>query len=104
MSNILTDIMGFFKRKKYETDPKDHDVLVIGVHDKPDMTGIASPKPPKDARLITVKILEIHVNAAIGLGKLQKQVYFLVRQLYQQRTQPRSHHAIMLLEDLSHLT
>lgn len=57
MSNILTDIMGFFKRKKYETDPKDHDVLVIGVHDKPDMTGIASPIPPKDARLITVKDL-----------------------------------------------
>ena len=57
MSNILTDIMGFLKRKKYETDPKDHDVLVIGVHDKPDMTGIASPIPPKDARLITVKDL-----------------------------------------------
>jgi hypothetical protein len=44
MSNILTDILGFFKRRKF-------------VQEAPDMLGIASPVPYKDARLIKVKDL-----------------------------------------------
>ena len=54
MSNILTDIMGFFKRKKFVTRPEDNDVVVVGVHEPADVTGVASPIPIKDARLCTV--------------------------------------------------
>tara|TARA_B100001778_G_C18601782_1_gene637595 strand:- start:104 stop:763 length:660 start_codon:yes stop_codon:yes gene_type:complete len=54
MSNILTDIMGFFKRKKFVTRPEDNDVVVIGVHEPADVTGVASPIPIKDAKLCTV--------------------------------------------------
>lgn len=56
MSNILTDIMGFIKRKKF-VKPKDHDVVVLGVHEPADITGIAGPVPIKDARLCTVSDL-----------------------------------------------
>ena len=54
MSNILTDIMGFFKRKKFLTRPEDNDVVVVGVHESPNMTGVASPVPIKDAKLCTI--------------------------------------------------
>ena len=54
MSNILTDIMGFFKRKKFVTRPEDNDVVVVGVHESANVTGIASPIPIKDAKLCTV--------------------------------------------------
>lgn len=53
--NILTDILGLFKRKKLVTEAKDYDVLVLGVTDQPDIEGIAGPIPPKDAKLIRVK-------------------------------------------------
>lgn len=54
MSNILTDIMGFFKRKKFLTRPEDNDVVVVGVHEAANVTGIASPIPIKDAKLCTI--------------------------------------------------
>lgn len=54
MSNILTDIMGFFKRKKFVTRPEDNDVVVVGVHEPADVTGVASPIPIKDAKLCTI--------------------------------------------------
>ena len=54
MSNILTDILGFFKRKKFVDRAKDDDVLVLGIHERPKMLGVASPIPYKDARLIKV--------------------------------------------------
>jgi len=57
MSNILTDILGFFKRRKFVQEAKDDDVLILGVNESPDMLGIASPVPYKDARLIKVKDL-----------------------------------------------
>ena len=46
MSNILTDIMGFFKRKKFVKRPKDNDVVVIGVHESPNITGVATSLTP----------------------------------------------------------
>ncbi len=57
MSNILTDILGFFKRRKFAEQAKDNDVLILGVNESPDMLGIASPVPYKDVKLITVKSL-----------------------------------------------
>ena len=57
MSNILTDILGFFKRRKFAEQAKDSDVLILGVNESPDMLGIASPVPYKDVKLITVKSL-----------------------------------------------
>ena len=57
MSNILTDILGFFKRRKFVKEAKDDDVIILGINDSPDMLGIASPVPYKDARLIKVKDL-----------------------------------------------
>lgn len=54
MSNILTDILGFFKRKKFVDQAKDDDVVVLGIHEQPKMLGVASPIPYKDARLIKV--------------------------------------------------
>lgn len=57
MSNILTDILGFFKRRKFVKEAKDDDVIILGVNESPDMLGIASPVPYKDARLIKVKDL-----------------------------------------------
>ena len=53
--NILTDILSLFKRKKYVKDAKANDVLIIGINDEPDIEGIASPKPYKDVKLITVE-------------------------------------------------
>ena len=43
MSNILTDILGFFKRRKFVEEAKDDDVIILGVNESPDMLGIASP-------------------------------------------------------------
>lgn len=55
MHNILTDILGLFKRKKFTTEAKDDDVLILGINQEPDMEGIASPVPIKDVKLIKVR-------------------------------------------------
>ena len=57
MSNILTDILGFFKRRKFVKKADPNDVLIIGLNQEPDMLGVASPTPYKDAKLIRVKDL-----------------------------------------------
>ena len=51
---ILTDILSLFKRKKIVNQAKGNDLLVLGVHEQPKITGIASPVPYKDVRLIRV--------------------------------------------------
>jgi hypothetical protein len=74
MSNILTDILGFFKRRKFAEQAKDNDVLILGVNESPDMLGIASPVPYKDVKLITVKSLlgsnldTLYQNTGSGSG------------------------------------
>jgi len=59
MSNILTDILGFFKRRKFVDKNKPDDVLILGINEEPDMLGVASPVPYKDVKLIKVKDLEV---------------------------------------------
>jgi hypothetical protein len=66
--NILTDILSLLKRKKVTDDPKPNDVVVIGVHEPPEMTGVASPIPYKSVKLVKLKDLVVdqdicpHVN------------------------------------------
>lgn len=55
MSNILTDILGLFKRKKFRNHVKPDDVLVIGIAEEPDIEGVASPVPYKDVKLVKYK-------------------------------------------------
>ena len=57
--NILTDILSLFKRNKFVKEALPNDVLVLGLNQEPDMTGIASPIPYKSVRLIKVKDLNI---------------------------------------------
>ena len=54
---ILTDILSLFKRKKLVKKAKGNDLLVLGVHEEPNITGIASPVPYKDVKLIKVRDL-----------------------------------------------
>lgn len=52
--NILTDILLLLKKKQYVKGLKSNDVFVVGVHEEPDMLGIASPVPYKSVRLAKV--------------------------------------------------
>lgn len=73
--NILTDILSLLKRNQITDDPKKDDVVVVGVHEEPDMTGVASPVPYKSVKLIKLKDLIVdqdvcpHVNV-INAGTL----------------------------------
>jgi hypothetical protein len=66
--NILTDILSLFKRNQFEDDPKPNDVVVLGIHEEPAMTGVASPVPYKSVKLIRLRDLVVdqdicpHVN------------------------------------------
>lgn len=53
--NILTDILSLFKRNQFTSDAKDHDVIVLGIHEAPQITGVASPVPYKNVKLIKIK-------------------------------------------------
>jgi len=55
--NILTDILSLFKRKKFLTKADPEDVVVVGINEKPEIEGIASPVPYKNAKLIKIKDL-----------------------------------------------
>jgi hypothetical protein len=63
--NILTDILSLLKRKKYVDAPKPDDVLVLGIHEEPDMLGIASPVPYKAVKLIKIKDLVVNSQSCI---------------------------------------
>lgn len=66
--NILTDILSLFKRRQFEDDPRPDDVVVLGIHEPPVMTGVASPIPYKSVKLIKLRDLVVdqdicpHVN------------------------------------------
>tara|TARA_R110002126_G_scaffold162967_1_gene310873 strand:- start:2910 stop:3758 length:849 start_codon:yes stop_codon:yes gene_type:complete len=83
--NILTDILSLYKRRKFVTEALPNDVIVLGLNQEPDMTGIASPIPYKSVRLIKVKDLNIaadhcdHTNTpmvpAANSGTIYQQTY-----------------------------
>ena len=83
--NILTDILSLIKRGVFVKTASPEDVIVLGVNEQPDMTGVASPIPYKSVKLIKVKDLKIapafcdNENApttpAAGTGQVfQKQI------------------------------
>jgi hypothetical protein len=57
--NILTDILSLIKRGVFVKTASPDDVIVLGVNEQPDMTGVASPIPYKSVKLIKVKDLKI---------------------------------------------
>jgi len=57
--NILTDILSLIRRGVFTKVANPEDVLVLGVNEQPDMTGVASPIPYKSVKLIKVKDLKI---------------------------------------------
>ena len=75
----LRDILGYFTRNKFLKEADPEDVLIIGVHTEPDMTGVPAPVPVKDAKLIKIKDLDIkstpceNVNVGSGAGVFAKQ-------------------------------
>ena len=79
--NILTDILSLFKRKKFVKEAKANDVLVLGLNEEPDMTGVASQIPYKSVRLIKVKDLVVkgeaceYNNVVNGTGTKHSYVY-----------------------------
>jgi hypothetical protein len=75
----LRDILGYFTRRKFLKKADPEDVLIIGVHNEPDMTGVPGPVPVKDAKLIRVKDLNLEAtpcenkNVGDGAGVFAKQ-------------------------------
>mgnify|MGYP003671299106 FL=1 len=57
--NILTDVLSLWRRGVYAKKAELNDVLVLGVSEEPDMTGVASPIPYKSVKLIKVKDLKV---------------------------------------------
>ena len=57
--NILTDILSLIRRGVFVKTASPDDVIVLGVNEQPDMTGVASPIPYKSVKLIKVKDLKI---------------------------------------------
>lgn len=57
--NILTDVLSLIRRGVFVKSAQPDDVIVIGVNEQPDMTGVASPIPYKSVKLIKVKDLKI---------------------------------------------
>jgi len=57
--NILTDILSLIRRGIFTNVANPEDVIVLGVNEQPEMTGVASPIPYKSVKLIKVKDLKI---------------------------------------------
>ena len=56
--NILTDVLSLLRRGVFAKKAEPNDVLVLGVNEEPDMTGVASPIPYKSVKLIKIKDLK----------------------------------------------
>ena len=57
--NILTDVLSLIRRGIFAEKAGPNDVLVIGVNEEPEMTGIASPIPYKSVKVIKVKDFKV---------------------------------------------
>ena len=66
--NILTDIVSLLRRKKYVDTVKPDDVLVLGIHEEPEILGVASPIPYKNVKLVKIKDLVINAQGCIHLN------------------------------------
>jgi len=78
--NILTDVLSLIRRGIFAKKANLDDVLVLGVNEKPDMTGVASPIPYKSIKVIKVRDFKVaaehcdHANSpaipAAGTGQV----------------------------------
>jgi hypothetical protein len=78
--NILTDVLSLIRRGVFAKKANLDDVIVLGVNEKPDMTGVASPIPYKSIKVIKVRDFKVaaehcdHANSpaspAVGTGQV----------------------------------
>lgn len=61
--NILTDVLSLIKRKQFIKELKPYDVIVVGIHEEPEITGIASPIPYKNVKLIKAADLAVKFDS-----------------------------------------
>jgi len=57
--NILTDVLSLIRRGVFAKKAELNDVLILGVNEEPDMTGVASPIPYKSIKVIKVRDFKI---------------------------------------------
>ena len=57
--NILTDVLSLIRRSVYAKKALPDDVLILGTHEQPEMTGVASPIPYKSVKVIKVRDFKI---------------------------------------------
>tara|TARA_R110000737_G_scaffold132490_3_gene164083 strand:+ start:1740 stop:2342 length:603 start_codon:yes stop_codon:yes gene_type:complete len=57
--NILTDVLSLIRRGIFADKAGPNDVLVLGVNEEPEMTGVASPIPYKSIKVIKVKDFKV---------------------------------------------
>tara|TARA_R110001592_G_scaffold45643_2_gene145840 strand:+ start:1869 stop:3401 length:1533 start_codon:yes stop_codon:yes gene_type:complete len=57
--NILTDVLNLIRRGVFAKKAQLDDVIVLGVNEQPDMTGVASPIPYKSIKVIKVRDFKV---------------------------------------------
>lgn len=57
--NLLADVLSLLKRKKIINQVGPDDVIIVGIHEEPEMEGTASPIPYKSVKLIKIRDLEV---------------------------------------------
>lgn len=57
--NILTDVLSLIRRSVYAKTAGLDDVLILGVNEQPEMTGVASPIPYKSVKVIKVRDFKV---------------------------------------------
>tara|TARA_R110000787_G_scaffold38196_2_gene96458 strand:+ start:6606 stop:7205 length:600 start_codon:yes stop_codon:yes gene_type:complete len=79
--NILTDVLSLIRRGIFAKKAELDDVLILGVNEEPDMTGIASPIPYKNIKVIKVRDFKVaaehcaHANSPAVPSTGTAQVY-----------------------------
>jgi|TARA_R110000796_G_scaffold185_15_gene772 hypothetical protein len=79
--NILTDVLSLIRRGIFAKKAELDDVLILGVNEEPDMTGIASPIPYKNVKVIKVRDFKVaaehcaHANSPAVPSTGTAQVY-----------------------------
>ena len=78
---ILTDVLSLIRRSVFAKKAELDDVLIFGVNEKPDMTGVASPIPYKSVKVIKVRDFKVaaehcaHANSPANPAAGTGQVY-----------------------------
>jgi len=79
--NILTDVLSLIKRSVFAKKANLDDVLILGVNEQPEMTGVASPIPYKSIKVIKVRDFNVaadhckHANQPKTPAALTEQIY-----------------------------